>query len=149
MRRRHGFTYLELLAGIMIMTIALTPILRMMPVGMMMTRRVELLTRANFLAMAKIDELREKNFSRNPALGFSRNYREPVPPAKPPPFPSPDEKFKFTVSDTFESGTGSKVKIISVTVWFDENGNHNIDTYSSAYREDEVNVALDTKFSQR
>jgi len=145
----RGFTYLELLAGIMIMTIALTPILRIMPVGIQATRRVELLTRANFLASAKIEALRDQILSHNPALGFNHNYRQPVSSGKPPACPAPDQKFKYTISDTFESGTQSKVKILSVTVWCDRNENHKIDTYSSAYQEDEAYVTLDTKIAER
>ena len=86
MRNKRGLTYLEILATILIMSIALIPIMRIMPEGMKATRRVERLTRATFLGQSKMDEIRSQILGVNSGYGFSIDYTE-----SPTAFPNPDD----------------------------------------------------------
>ena len=146
MRNKRGLTYLEILATLLIMSMALIPIMRIMPEGMKATRRVERLTRATFLGQSKMDEIRSQILGTNPSYGFSKDYNESTTA-----FPNPDDppepgfKYKYTVAD--DQGAG--IKELNVTVWFDENDNGAPDTYSGPYEEDEISVSLDTKIADR
>ena len=144
MKSLRGFTYLEILATIIIMSIALIHIMRLMPEGIRATARVERLTKALFLAQRKMADIRSKIFGADDAYGFDKDYTQPATA-----FPSPDQTFKFTVSDSYVPGSGNNLKVLSVTVWFDENDNNAIDTYSEPYREDEASVKFYTEFTDR
>lgn len=139
MSNKKGFTYLEILATILIMTIALIPIMRIMPEGMKVTRRVERLTQASFLAQQKMEDIRRTIF--DPDYDFDNTDSSEGATA----FSSPFGSYKYTVTDN--QGTG--IKELNVSAWFDENDNDIIDTYSAPYQEDEVSVSLDTKIANR
>lgn len=146
MRNERGLTYLEILATILIMSIALIPIMRIMPEGMKATRRVERLTRANFLGQSKMDEIRSQILGTNPNYGFSKDYNKSAT-AFPNPDDPPDPHFKYKYTVTDDQGAG--IKELKVTVWFDENGNDEPDTYSDPHEEDEISVSIDTKIADR
>jgi prepilin-type N-terminal cleavage/methylation domain-containing protein len=133
MKNKKGFTYLELLAAIVIMAVALVPIMQVMPEGMMAVTRVERLTRAGLLAQSKMDEVRSQILGTNPSYGFSNDYTESATA-----FPAPDDDYMYTVADD----QGSDIKILNVTVWFDEDGDSVQDT-------DEESVSLDVKIADR
>ena len=133
MRNNKGFTYLELLAAIIITALALVPIMRIVPEGMQAATRVERLTRAALLAQNKMDEVRSQIFSANPSYGFSNDYTESATA-----FPSPDDSYKYTVTDD----QGANIKELNVTVWFDTDGDDSQDS-------DEESVGLDTKVADR
>ena len=133
LRSLTGFTYLELLAAIIITALALVPIMRIVPEGMQAATRVERLTRAALLAQNKMDEARSQVFSANPSYGFSNDYTESATA-----FPSPDDSYKYTATDD----QGTDIKVLNVTVWFDEDGDDVQDT-------DEESVGLDVKVADR
>lgn len=139
MSNRPGFTYLEILATILIMTIALIPIMRIMPEGMKATKRVERLTQAGFLAQQKMENVRRAIF--DPDYDFDNINSSEGTTA----FASPFGSYKYVVTDN----QGAGIKELNVTVWFDENDNDIIDTYAAPYQEDEVSVSLDTKIADR
>ncbi|MFQ5951835.1 MAG: hypothetical protein ACE5JK_00295 [Candidatus Omnitrophota bacterium] len=133
MKNKKGLTYLELIAAIVIMALALVPIMRIMPEGMTATTRVERLTRATLLAQNKMDEVRSQIMSTNASYGFNKDYTETVTA-----FPAPDDDYKYTVADD----QGANIKELNVTVWFDEDDDDSQDT-------DEQSVGLDTKVADR
>lgn len=143
--RPQGFTYLEVLAALTILSVAIVPIMALMPKGMRTATRVERLTRSAFLAQSKMDEVRSQIFGSNASYGYSKDYTDPVSPTPPSAFPSPDTKYKYTIADD----AGADIKVMNVTVWYDENNNGNIDTYSGAYQEDEPSISLDVKIAGR
>jgi type II secretory pathway pseudopilin PulG len=140
LRSEKGLTYLEILATMIIMIMALIPIMRIMPEGIKATRKIEKLTKAGFLAQSKMDEVRSQILGANPNYGFSKDYTKPSTT-----FPNPDAGFKYTVTDD----QGTDIKELNITVWFDENDNDIIDTYSGPYQEDEIRIDLDTKIADR
>ncbi|MGB3242483.1 MAG: type II secretion system protein [Candidatus Omnitrophota bacterium] len=133
MKNKKGFTYLELLAAIVITAIALIPIMRVMPEGMVAVTRVERLTRAGLLAQSKMDEVRSQILGTNASYGFSKDYTESATA-----FPAPDDDYIYTVTDD----QSTDIKILNVTVWFDEDGD-------SVQDADEESVSLDVKVADR
>jgi len=127
-----GFTFLEILAAMIIMTVALIPIMQIMPATMKASRRVERLTQAGFLAGQKIEEARKTIF--NPDYDFDSTDASESATA----FAEPFAFYKYTVTDD----QGSGIKELNVTTWFDENGNGLLDA-------DEEKVSIDTKIADR
>ncbi len=80
-----------------------------------------------------MDEVRSQILGTDPDYGFSKpgGYDESGNFAD-------DPDYYYTVSDDM----GSDIKELSVIVWFDENGDGNLD-------EEEQNVRLDTKIADR
>lgn len=124
---------MEILATMLIMTIALIPIMRIMPEGMKATTRVERLTKAALLAQGKMDEIRSQILGTDENYGFSNDYTESATA-----FPNPDASFKYTVTDD----QGTNIKELRVSVWFDEDDDDIQDS-------DEESVTLDTKIADR
>ena len=133
MENKKGFTYLEILAALVILAVALIPIMRVMPEGMAATTRVERLTRGGLLAQSKADEVRSQILGTNPSYGFSKDYTESATA-----FPAPDSSYKYTVSDD----NSANIKELNTTVWFDEDNDGVQDS-------DEENVSLDVKIADR
>ncbi len=133
MKNNKGFTYLELLAAIVITTIALVPIMRVMPEGMTAATRVERLTRAALLSQSKMDEIRSQILGTNASYGFNKDYTESATA-----FSAPDDDYNYTVTDYH----GANIKVLNVTVWFDENGDDSQDA-------GEESVSLDVKVADR
>jgi prepilin-type N-terminal cleavage/methylation domain-containing protein len=129
----RGFTYLELLAAIAIMALALLPIMRLLPEGMKAASRVERLTRSALLAQDKMDEVRSRVLSTNLIYGFNQDYNESATA-----FPAPDDDYKYTVTDN----QAANIKTLNVTVWFDEDGDN-------VQGPDEESVGVDTKVADR
>jgi len=111
-RFKFGFSFLEILLTISIMSIALVPIMRIMPEGMVAGTRLDRSTKSIILAQGKMEEVRSQVLSTSATYGFDKDYNEPGTA-----FPSPDQRFKYTVSDNL----GADVKELSVVVWFDIN----------------------------
>ena len=133
MKNSKGFTYLELLAAIVITAAALVPIMRVLPEGMTAATRVERLTRSALLAQNKMDAIRSQILGTNASYGFSKDYTESATA-----FPAPDDDYRYTVSDD----QGADIKVLNVTVWFDEDGDGSQDA-------DEESVSLDVKIADR
>ena len=99
-----GFTYLEVLAALVILSVALIPILTWVPTSIQTKLKTERKTTAIFLAQEKLEELRYKIIN-----NFGVDYTV----AAPNPFYPPYQDFSYTVNDNFNSN----IKTISVKVW--------------------------------
>ncbi len=128
-----GFTYLEVLAAMLIMSIAIVPIIRLNAGAMTVASEIEHLTKVSFLAQNKIDEVRSRALGTNASYGFGVDYTESVAA-----FPSPDDSYKYTVADD----DGTNIKVLNVTVWFDDDDDDVLDS-------DEESVSLDVKIANR
>jgi len=124
----RGFTILEILFAIVILSIALIPLMKMLPEALILDAQMERETKVVFLAQRKMEEVKNKAI-----YDFSQDYAESATA-----FPSPDSTFKYTVSD--DQGTG--IKEITVNVWYDKNGNGSVDM-------DEEDIELNTKVAER
>ena len=124
----RGFTLLEILAAIVILSIALIPMMEMLPAALVLDSQLEQKTRVTFLAQRKLEEVKCKAI-----YDFSPDYSESATA-----FPSPDVSFKYVLTDD----QGTEIKEISVVVWYDEDGNDTIDS-------DEESIELDTKVAKR
>ena len=129
----RGFTFLEILAAIAIMTIALIPIMRYTPAAIAAARKIERQNQSVFLAQDKIDEARSRMLGSNPDYGFDHDYTTGATA-----FSSPFTGYKYTISDNY----AEDIKILNVTVWFDEDQDNVLDS-------GEPNVSLDTKIADR
>lgn len=102
-----GFTFLEVLATLVILSVALIPILTWVPLGIQSKIKAEQKTAAIFLCQAKLEDLHYqiiKNFTAdysqyNLSFGF------------------PYQDFRYTVTDDLNSN----LKTLSVEVWHAEN----------------------------
>lgn len=104
---RKGFTFLEVLATLVILSVALTPILIWVPTSIQTKLRTERKTIAIFLAESKIEELRYK------IINDFNTWRGT---SSPQAFPNPYQDFSYTVSDDLNPS----LKTISVKVWHTE-----------------------------
>jgi prepilin-type N-terminal cleavage/methylation domain-containing protein len=124
----NGFTLLEILLTIVILGIALIPLMELLPRALVHDAQVERETKVAFLAQQKLEEVKSKAI-----YDFNQDYNESATA-----FPSPDSTFKYTVSDD----QGSEIKEIAVNVWYDRNGDNDID-------DDEEEIELNTKVAER
>jgi type II secretory pathway pseudopilin PulG len=123
-----GFTILEILFTVIIVGIALVPIMKLLPEALVLDAQMERETRVAFLAQLKIEEVKSEVIH-----DFTQDYTESATA-----FPSPDSDYKYTVSD--DQGTG--IKEIAVNIWYDKDGDSNIDA-------DEEDIGLNTKIAER
>jgi len=114
-----GFTFLEIILTIAIMSIAIIPIMRLLPNAMVSTSRLNRLTIKSLLAERKIEELRNQILGKNPNYGFGKNYSVLNPVA----YPSPYVGFYYSIFD--QDTLVSYLKLVSVAIWFDDNADNN------------------------
>jgi len=98
-----GFTFLEVLASLVILSVALVPMMTWVPVSIQSKLQAERKTTALFLCQSKIEELRYKIIK-----DFTANYN-----ASSLAFNPPYQSYKYTAIDNL----GSDLKTISVKVW--------------------------------
>lgn len=98
-----AFTYLEVLASLVILSAGLIPILVWVPVSIQTRLQAERKTTAIFLCQSKAEELRYKIIK-----NFTNNYN-----AASLSFNSPYQNYNYTVTDDL----GSTLKTISAKVW--------------------------------
>lgn len=132
-KNKKGLTFLEILAALLIISIAFIPMMRLMTGGVERAKGIDAITRSAFLVEGKMEEVRSLILGTNPSYGFSHNYTQSATS-----FPSPDDKFKYTISDN----GAADIKELNVTVWLDENNNGTFDS-------NEDGVSLDTKIAAR
>ena len=123
-----GYTLLEVLLAISIMSIALIPLMEMLPQALLLDAQLEREAKAAFLAQRKLEEVKSKAI-----YDFDQDYTESATA-----FPSPDSAFKYTVSDD----QGAEIKEIAVNVWYDKDGNGSAGS-------DEEQIELNTKIAKR
>ena len=102
----RGFTFLEVLAALVILSVALIPIMTWVPTSIQTKLKTERETSASFLCQNKIEELHYKLIN-----NFTANYN-----ATSVPFNFPFQDYSYTV--TVDSST--TLKTISVSVWHSE-----------------------------
>jgi len=127
----HGnkaFTLIEVLAAIILIAAALIPIMIISTQIIEKSLKDEHLTKVIFLAEGKIEDVKRSVVN---SFGTSADESATA-------FDSPDEKYKYTVSDD----EASDIKVIQVRVWYDENNNDALDS-------NESNITLDTKVADR
>lgn len=98
-----GFTFLEVLVSLVILSAALIPILVWVPVSIQTRLQAERKTTAIFLCQGKIEELRYKIIK-----NFDNNYN-----ATSLSFNPPYQNYNYTVTDNLDSA----LKTISAKVW--------------------------------
>lgn len=106
---KRGFTFLEIIAAIAILSAALIPILTWVPTSLQTKIKTERKTTAIFLAQAKIEELRN-----NIIKDFDQNYNSASVS-----FNAPYQGYRYTATDDLVAG----FKTISVKAWHIENPN--------------------------
>jgi prepilin-type N-terminal cleavage/methylation domain-containing protein len=130
---KRGFTLVEILAAIAIISFGIAPIVSLLPEGMKSLRKVERTTMDVLLAQYKMDEVRSQILGLNASYGFDKSGGY-------------DGSGTFTLNPDYAYSVtddmGADIKEISVTVWMDENGNGSFDT-------GEEYVTLDTKVAKR
>ncbi len=128
-----GFTIIEVLLAIVIMSIAIIPLMQLFPQASLIANDTQQETRISFLAQQKLEQVKSQ------ALGyFYGNYTESATA-----FPSPDTDFKYTVDYFTASGDdGNQIRSIKVRVWYDGNNNGIVDGTENL-------IELYTKVSRR
>lgn len=131
--RSGGFTYLEILAVLIILTVMIVPVMQLMPGAMTVVTELDRIEKAGFLAQYKMDETRNRILGTNPSYGFAANYNTSATA-----FPSPDDGYKCTITDS----QGLNIKNLNVTAWFDEDNDGTLDA-------NEKYVSLDTRVANK
>ena len=103
LKQKSAFTFVETLAALVILSIALVPILAWLPTSIQTKLQVERKTTAIFLAQRKLEELRFKIIK-----NFNSDYNEDSVS-----YDSPFQDFRYTLTDNL----GTSIKTISAKVW--------------------------------
>lgn len=114
----RGFTLLEVIVAVAILSGALLPIISWMPQMIQTKRKSEQQTLAVFLAQSKVEELRQ-----GVAQKFDADYK-----ATEVAFGAPYQDFRYTITDNLNS----TLKDISVKVWHIEHPDEEIIFYTQA-----------------
>jgi prepilin-type N-terminal cleavage/methylation domain-containing protein len=114
-KNEKGFTIIEVMMALMIVAVSIIPITTILPRVLSGNKETHYDNRTTFLGEKKMEEMKTKALTY-----FNWNYSISTPTA----FSSPDDKFKYTVSDDY----GLDIKQIVVTVWYDVNNNNTRDT---------------------
>ncbi|MEW6101770.1 MAG: type II secretion system protein [Candidatus Omnitrophota bacterium] len=114
----RGFNFLEVLAALVILSVALVPILTWVPASIQTKLKSERKTISVFLCQSKMEELRYQ-IIRN----FNNDYN-----ANGQAFNSPYQDYRYTITDNL----GTNIKIISVSVWHVETPQHETIFYTQA-----------------
>ncbi|MFC1717351.1 prepilin-type N-terminal cleavage/methylation domain-containing protein [Candidatus Poribacteria bacterium] len=141
LRNEDGFTMLEILVSIMILSIAVIPLMALFAGAPLLHARREQETRAAFLAQRKLEEVKniiiyDNDFPNGPG---EDEYYEATATAF---TEAPDTEFKYTVDDPDPDPDPGELKIIVVQVWHDNNGDGVQDA-------GEQTVTLETKVAKR
>ena len=107
-RSKNGFTLIELIAALAILTIALLPLVNWLPLSIQTQIKAERKTKAIFLAQAKLEELRTAIIN-----NFDKDYNQLNPLAFTPPY----QNFRYSITDDLDAN----LKTISVKAWNIEN----------------------------
>jgi prepilin-type N-terminal cleavage/methylation domain-containing protein len=107
LKSKTGFSFVEVLAALVILSAALIPIMLWVPTSIQTKLRTERKTTAIFLSQSKIEELRYKIIK-----NFNTDYDQASTP-----FNSPYQDFRYSVTD---NSAGTYLKTISVSVWHTE-----------------------------
>lgn len=116
------------MAATALIGLVLVALMQIVPGMLKVGTKVEVVTKATFLAEKKLEEIRSLI---NSSYSVNRTQAATA-------FPSPDSLYKFTVADD----AGANIKVLNVTVWNDKDGDGAIDS-------DENSVSLDTKAANR
>jgi len=116
---KSGFTFLEILFTVVIISVGLLAIMNWVPVAIQTKIKTERKTTATFLAQEKIEDIKSNAFSQN------FNQTEPLS------WTAPYGNYQWTASDD----SGSDIKVISVSTWH--------------IKEPENKVTFDTKIARR
>jgi len=125
--KKKSFTLLEVLTSIVLIAIAMIPLMQIVTQGLVLSQKEEKVTKVIFLAQNKIEEIVNKveyNFD------LSRDSQGV--------FSSPYGNYRYIVTDN----EASSIKMVSVSVWCDENASSTIDN-------DEENISLSTKITDK
>ena len=104
---KAGFTFLEILATLVILSVALIPILTWVPLGIQTKIKAEQKTVGIFLCQSIIEDLHYKIIN-DFTVDYNKNNLS---------FNSPYQDFRYTVTDNLNSN----LKTITVEVWHIEN----------------------------
>lgn len=106
LRYSKGFTFVEVLTSLVILSVALIPILTWLPTAIQTKLKAERKTTAVFLAQNKTEELHYQIIA-----DFNKNYT-----VNSMAFNSPYQDFRYSITDQSLDGS-LKLKTISVKVW--------------------------------
>ena len=127
--RRKGFTLTEVAVASALLIVAMVPILKGLTAAHIGTINIERKSRSLILAQAKLDDIKARSIYHYSSSYTATNLLLDV--------NSPH--YLCNVSD---SGSGSDLRTITVSVGFDVNGNNILAT-------SEINVTLSTKLAKR
>ncbi len=123
-----GFTMLEILVSIALMSIVIIPLLGLMADATKIHVQLERQTRSAFLAQLKLEEVKN-----DATADFTSDYD-----ATAVEFSAPDLGFKYNITDTVD--IANDMKAITVVVWYDEDDDDTAD---------ERSFTLNTKVARR
>ncbi len=155
-----GFTLVEIVVTIIVMTIVIYPIMRVMASALEESNDEEYLTHAAFLAQLKIEEVRSRASCYTdygaapvngcPMSGTTSDFGRLNPAAAPTltenaaacSFPYPFQKYECTVDTGLVPGTNDALGYIQVRVWYDKDSNGTLDPK-------DPDVFLETQIAKR
>jgi prepilin-type N-terminal cleavage/methylation domain-containing protein len=113
MNKRRGFSLLEILVAIVVVSVGTLAIINWMPLALRTKTNLEKRTKALFLAQEKIEEIKSRAVA---------NFTDYVIQDSQAIWPSPYDTFLWTASDD----QGDNIRVISVTVWEIEDADNKI-----------------------
>ncbi len=146
-RGEVGFTMVEVLASLALLAITVTPLMGLFTMAPMLHAYREQQLRAAFLAQLRLEQVKNKathNFGADYNQSVDTFYTTTEDDEDYGLFDDSDAEYRYTVTDDnyIMESTDVVMRDITITVWYDKNGN-------SAYDSDEQGVTLVTKVARR
>ena len=102
---KKGFTLIEVIGSILIMTMALVPAMQLIPAILKTRMKIEYNSNIVFLAENKMEEVKDRILTN---FDLEEGYSE-----DPSTFPAPFEEYSYSVTDDMDTW----LKTVSVSVW--------------------------------
>jgi prepilin-type N-terminal cleavage/methylation domain-containing protein len=140
LKDKQGLTLVEVLATSVMMAVFIALAMTAVAGSLRISGNAEETSRCILLADRKMDEIKSKVLGVSIDPGYSFGWNQDY--SQTGAFPSPDLDYRYSITDPDYPASGNYIRDISLTVWYDKDGDGTQDS-------SEKSVTRDTKIARR